>query len=137
MQKVFFVEVSEQEVMDWELVANRNGHIACTHGGESLAGLIASKKQGLIGDDEIAVVDSTAHALKFSGFQQMYFDGRFPADYGIRPDPSLINAPVLVRPQDLEKIPAPGKPLVGGELKRFIERVSAEIAQMLQLNGSK
>jgi threonine synthase len=136
-QKVFFSEVSEQEIMDWELLANRNGHIACTHGGESLAGLVAAKKQGLIADHEVAVVDSTAHALKFSGFQQMYFDRQFPADYGIRPDPSLINAPVLVRPQDLEKIPAPGKPLAGDELKRFIERVSQEIARMLQLNGSE
>ena len=34
-QRVFFVEVPEQAIMDWQLWANRNGHIACTHGGES------------------------------------------------------------------------------------------------------
>ncbi|MCP3951750.1 MAG: threonine synthase, partial [Desulfobacterales bacterium] len=38
-ERVFFTEVTEQEIMDWELNANRNGHIACTHGGECLAGL--------------------------------------------------------------------------------------------------
>ena len=134
MQNVFFVEVSEQDVMDWELVANRNGHIACTHGGESLAGLVASVKQGLIADDEIAVVDSTAHALKFSGFQQMYFDGQFPEDYEITSNPSLINRPVFIGPQNLDKIPAPGKPLTGKDFKRFVERVSQEIAKKLELN---
>jgi threonine synthase len=134
MQKVFFVEVSEQEVMDWELVANRNGHIACTHGGESLAGLVASKKQGLIADGEIAVVDSTAHALKFSGFQQMYFDRQFPEEYNITSNPSLINMPVFIRPEKLDKIPTPGKPLTGKDFKRFVEHVSQEIAKKLELN---
>jgi threonine synthase len=133
MQKVYFVEVSEQEVMDWELVANRNGHIACTHGGESLAGLVASKKQGLIADDEIAVVDSTAHALKFSGFQQMYFDKQFPGDYEITSNPSLINRPVFIRPENLDKIPAPGKPLSGKAFDLFVNRVSDEIAARLDL----
>jgi threonine synthase len=33
-RKTFFVEVSEQDIMDWEIAANRNGHIACTHGGD-------------------------------------------------------------------------------------------------------
>jgi threonine synthase len=136
MQKVFFVEVSEQEVMDWELVANRNGHIACTHGGESLAGLVASKKQGLIADNEIAVVDSTAHALKFSGFQQMYFDRQFPEDYEITSDPSLINRPVFIRPDNLDRIPEPGKPLSGKNFTRFVERVSQEIAKKLELDQS-
>ena len=119
--------------MDWELVANRNGHIACTHGGESLAGLVASKKRGLIADTEIAVVDSTAHALKFSGFQQMYFDGQFPEDYKITPNPSLINTPVYIRPENLDKIPAPGKPLRGKDFESFISRVSDEIAARLEL----
>jgi threonine synthase len=39
-QAVFFAEVQEQAIMDWELTANRNGHIACTQGGETLAGLV-------------------------------------------------------------------------------------------------
>ncbi len=36
---VAVVHVSEQEIMDSMLLANRHGHIACTQGGESLAGL--------------------------------------------------------------------------------------------------
>ena len=39
-QKIFVVEVTEQAIMDHMLLANRNGHIACTQGGESLAGLV-------------------------------------------------------------------------------------------------
>jgi len=47
-QKIFFVEVSEQSIMDWELTANRNGHIACNHGGESLAGLVEASRLGFL-----------------------------------------------------------------------------------------
>jgi threonine synthase len=133
-QRVFFVEVSEQEIMDWELVANRNGHIACTHGGESLAGLVTAKKQGLIAKHDVAVVDSTAHAIKFSGFQQMYFEKQIPPDYEIRPKPEYINAPVLIRPDDLTKLPAPGKPLAGDDLKHFVASVAREVAQILKLS---
>ncbi len=46
--RVFFVEVAEQDIMDWQLTANRNGHIACTHGGESLAGLAVALKKGYV-----------------------------------------------------------------------------------------
>ena len=41
-ERVFFVDVSEQDIMDRQLAANRSGHVACTHGGETLAGLIAA-----------------------------------------------------------------------------------------------
>ena len=132
-QRVFFVEVPEQAIMDWELWANRNGHIACTHGGESLAGLVAAREQGLVAADEVAVIDSTAHALKFSGFQEMYFERSFPQEFEITPDPTLINRPRLVRPEGLEKFPAPGKPLSGEDFERFIDRVSEEIATALDL----
>ncbi len=132
-KRVFFVEVSEQDIMDWQLMANRNGHIACTHGGESLAGLVAAKNQGIIENHESAVLYSTAHALKFSGFQQMYFEKNFPADFEITPDPDLINIPVLIRPKDLKKFPAPGKPLTGDDFKLFVTQVAEEIAQILKL----
>ncbi|MFC1812930.1 threonine synthase [Thermodesulfobacteriota bacterium] len=132
-KNVFFVEVAEQAIMDWELLANRNGHIACTHGGESLAGLVTAKKDGIIEGNDVAVIDSTAHALKFSGFQDMYFENRFPKEFEITPDPGLINAPVFVHPEDLEKVPAPGKPLQGVEFERFVKRVSEEIAEALDL----
>jgi threonine synthase len=132
-QKIFFVEVSEQDIMDWELLANRNGHIACTHGGESLAALVSAYEKGIIEKNEVAVVDSTAHSLKFSGFQEMYFENNFPSEFEISPDPNLINSPVFIRPKDLEKVPAPGKPLIGKDFRRFVERTSEEIANALDL----
>ena len=132
-QKVFFIEVSEQDIMDWELLANRNGHIACTHGGESLAALVSAYEQKIIGKNDVAIVDSTAHALKFSGFQKMYFENSFPEEFEISPNPDLINSPVFIRPKDLEKVPAPGKPLTGEDFKQFVERTSEEIANALDL----
>jgi len=132
-QKVFVVEVTEQAIMDWQLAANRNGHIACTHGGESLAGLMAAKARAIVGRDDVAVLDSTAHALKFAVFQEMYFENRFPAGYEIVPQPELINAPSLVRPPDLKEWPTQEKPLQGAALERFVERESEEIAKRLDL----
>jgi threonine synthase len=132
-QNVFFIEVDEQSIMDWELLANRNGHIACTHGGESLAGLVVARKQKIVGQHHVAIVDSTAHSLKFSGFQKMYFENSFPEEFEISPDPDLINSPVYVHPDDLANVPAPEKPLYGEDLKRFIQGISSEIAKMLSL----
>ena len=132
-KQVFVVQVSEQAIMDWELLANRNGHIACTHGGESLAGLVIAKKQGIIDEGDVAVIDSTAHALKFSGFTDMYFQGDFPPEYDIIADPTLSNRPQLVHPEDLDAVPAPGKPLEGEAFERFVRRTVEEIATALKL----
>ena len=134
-QKTFFVEVSEQDIMDWEIVANRNGHIACTHGGESLAGLVAARARGIIDGQDIAVLDSTAHALKFAGFQEMYFEQKFPADFNIFPRQDLINTPQYVCPDDLDQVPAPGKPIEGEALQRFVNRMAEEIAGLLNLKS--
>jgi threonine synthase len=135
--KTFFVEVSEQDIMDWEILANRNGHIACTHGGESLAGLLKAKKRGIIDKQDIAILDSTAHALKFAGFQEMYFEQKFPPDFKISPQQELINTPVYVHPADLDKVPAPGRPLVGKDFQRFVQRMAEEISKMLDLKKKR
>ncbi|MBU1182731.1 MAG: threonine synthase, partial [Proteobacteria bacterium] len=74
-----------------------------------------------------------AHALKFSGFQEMYFENRFPAEYEVLPDKSLINFPVLIHPEGLDKVPAPGKPLAGNDFNIFVKRISDEIAGLLDL----
>ncbi len=132
-QQVFFVEVSEQEIMDWQLRANRNGHIACTHGGESLAGLVAAKQKGLVDANDVAIADSTAHALKFADFQDLYFQQNFPKAFNIDPKAELINKPVLVRPHDLTRVPAPGKPLQEDDFQKFVNRTSQEIARALDL----
>jgi threonine synthase len=132
-QRVFFIEVAEQAIMDWEIIANRNGHIACTHGGESLAGLVEAAQRGITDKDDIAVVKSTAHALKFAGFQEMYFEQQFPPEFKIKPQPELINTPSYIHPKGLKRIPAPGKPLNEKDFKIFIGRVSEEIAGLLDL----
>jgi threonine synthase len=132
-QRVFFVEVTEQAIMDWQLTANRNGHIVCTHGGESLAGLVAAHRHGITDENDVAVIKSTAHALKFAGFQEMYFEQQFPPEFNIKADPDLINAPVYVQPKDLEHLPAPGRPLTGKAFHLFVRRVSEEIAGLLEL----
>jgi threonine synthase len=132
-RRVFYIDVTEQEIMDWELAANRRGHIACTHGGECLAGLVSAKNRGVISASAVGVLDSTAHALKFAGFQDMYFENRFPPEYEIRPDESLINRPVLVHPEDLEAVPAPGAPLTEAAFARFVRRTAEEIGNALQL----
>ena len=132
-QRVFFVEVAEQDIMDWQLTANRNGHIACTHGGESLAGLQVALKKGFLDSNETAIVDSTAHALKFSGFQDMYFQNRFPDGFAVSPDPSLVNQPRYVHPKHLTQVPAPGKPLEPGAMAVFVEAISRQIAAELRL----
>ncbi|MEE4609118.1 MAG: threonine synthase [Desulfobacteraceae bacterium] len=132
-RRIFVEGVTEQEIMDWQLTANRNGHVACTHGGECLAGLVAAKARGWVNDGETAVLDSTAHALKFSGFQDLYFSGTFPEDFEVVPDAALINRPVTVQPADLEKVPAPGRPLQGADFERFVDLTSREIARFLDL----
>ncbi len=87
------VQVTEQETIEGMLLANRHGHISCTQGGECLAGLKKARELGLIGADETAVLDATAHMLKFIGFQEMYFENSFPPEFGITPDPALANRP--------------------------------------------
>jgi threonine synthase len=133
-QNVFFVSVPEQEIMDAQLLANRNGHIACTHGGETLAGLARAKKAGFVSPHETAIIDSTAHALKFSGFQEMYFEDRMPEEYQIQPRPELRNAPHFIRPEGLKEVPAPGKPLSGEAFQAFVEQTSDAIARNLGLS---
>ncbi len=133
-QRVFFMQVSEQQIMDWQLHANQNGHIACTHGGECLAGLHAAVSQKIVDATETAIVDSTAHALKFAGFQDLYFENRFPAEFEVVPAPELINAPHYIHPKNLDKVPKPGQPLRGVDFERFVDRVSKAIAADLKLH---
>ncbi len=132
-QAVFFSEVEEQAIMDWQLTANRNGHIACTQGGESLAGLVEVKSRGIIGRDDVVVLDATAHAMKFSSFQQMYFENRFPPAFEIVPKASLQNAPRLVRAKGLDVFPSAERPLEGKEFERFVQQTAQAIAEKLKL----
>jgi threonine synthase len=96
---VAVVQVTEQEIMDSMLLANRHGHIACTQGGESLAGFRAAVAADLVDRDEVAVLDATAHHLKFIGFQEMYFENTFPPEFEVTPKPEYQNRPQLLTPK--------------------------------------
>jgi threonine synthase len=132
-QAIFFSEVEEQDIMDWQLTANRNGHIACTQGGETLAGLFEAKGRGIVDKNEVVVLNATAHALKFAGFQAMYFEDGFPPEFEIKPKEALQNAPRLVLPEDLDAVPTAEKPLEGEDFDRFVQRTAEAIAEALAL----
>ncbi|MDR2801017.1 MAG: threonine synthase [Desulfovibrio sp.] len=123
-EKAFTVlRVTEQAIMDCMLLANRHGHIACTQGGECLAGLLAAKEGGLLAPDEFAVLDATAHALKFVDFQNLYFTDAFPADYEIKPKSALVNAPeLLMSPAEKERLGAD-----------FVRETAGRVASRLDL----
>jgi len=132
-QSLFFVQVAEQEIMDWGLEANRNGHIACTQGGECLAGLARAVEQGIVMDSECAILDATAHAIKFSGFQDQYYQQTLAKDYGVVSKAELINTPHLVMPDNEGKVPAQGNPLSDEEFNLFANEISQKIAKDLNL----
>lgn len=132
-KRIFFVSVTEQEIMDAMIIANDNGHIACTQGGESMAGLIKAIEGGLVSKGEIGVLAATAHILKFSSFQDMYLADRFPPEFEVKPRKEFKNIPILVQPKGLRKLPQAGKPLQGKDLDLFIKASAAEVARILDL----
>jgi len=132
-KKIFVVQVTEQEIMDSMILANRNGNVVCTQGGESMAGMKKAVDQGLVKSREIGVLDSTAHMLKFLSFQEKYFNNSFEPEFNVKPREDLKNKPFFVKPERLDKYPAPGKPLKGKEMDRFVNVMSSEIAEILGL----
>ena len=83
--------------------------------------------------DETAIVDSTAHALKFSGFQDMYFQDSFPEGFAVRPNPALVNRPRYVHPEGLDQVPEPGKQMDAEAFNQFVDAVARKIATELGL----
>ncbi|MBN2032354.1 MAG: threonine synthase [Deltaproteobacteria bacterium] len=132
-KKVFVVQVKEQEIMDAMIIANRNGNVACTQGGEAMAGLKRAVEKGFTRPGDIGVLDSTAHMLKFLTFQEMYFQNGFAPEFKVKPREDLKNAPLLVKPSTLDQFPGAGKPLRGDAMKRFIDETAVEIAEILGL----
>lgn len=127
------VEVSEQEIMDGMLSANRNGHIACTQGGESLAGIRRAVQEKKVPEDRVAVLDATAHALKFATFQEKYFSDSFEPEFEVAPRPELRNAPHLIVPPDDVPAPGRGEQLQAEAFQRFVAFAADAIADMLEL----
>lgn len=98
-----------------------------------MAGLRKAIEKGFVRRGETGVLDSTAHMLKFITFQDMYFQDTFPPEFGVAPRQELKNAPLLIKPEKLQRYPQPGKPLQGDDMKRFIDETVAEIARILDL----
>lgn len=121
------VHVQEQQIIESMLLANQNGHIACTQGGECLAGLMQARDQGLIDADEFSILDATAHALKFSGFQEMYFNRSFPRGYEITPREEYINQPQRVLSEEDRKRMS---------REEFTRAAVDEMVQVLGLQGN-
>lgn len=136
-QLVFFVQVKEQAIMDWQLLANQSGHIACTQGGECLAGLSEAIKKKIISSSDIAILDATAHAIKFSEFQDLYFNTQIPKDYEIISNPDLINLPTLVLPMDQSLTPSQQNRLNKEDFRKFVKDISEQIANKLKLDINK
>jgi threonine synthase len=132
-RRIFVVQVTEQEIMDHMLIASRRGHAVCTHGGECLAGLKVALEKKIISPDETVILDSTAHALKFASFQDMYFNGSFPPEYQVVPRKELQNHPLYVRPAHLKRVPGEGTPLSAQEFEEFVSETVREIALILDL----
>jgi threonine synthase len=132
-ESTFFVSVTEQEIMDAMIVANKNGHIACTHGGESMAGFMKAISLGFVSKGEIGILDATAHVLKFSSFQQMYLTDNFPGEFTVRPRREFRNTPITIEPKGVRKVPEAGRPLQGRDLERFTKASAAEVARVLKL----
>ncbi|MFP4629092.1 MAG: threonine synthase [Desulfohalobiaceae bacterium] len=121
------LQVEEQSIMDSMLLANSQGHIACTQGGECLAGLLRAKELKLLDSQEEAVLNSTAHALKFQGFQEMYFQDSLPAEYNVRPRAELVNHPRPILDQDQHR---------SLSSEDFISEAAEEIVRELGLERS-
>ncbi|SMC16498.1 L-threonine synthase [Desulfacinum hydrothermale DSM 13146] len=132
-QAVQVVQVTEQEIMDAMLRANRNGHIACTQGGECLAGWRRAVADGAIPDGKVGVLDATAHALKFAIFQEKYFEDRFEPEFGVVPKEELRNRPVLVRPPQGVPCPVPGAGMDAESFRAFVTATGDAVASMLGL----
>jgi threonine synthase len=133
---VRIVQISEQEIMDSMLFANRNGHIACTQGGECLAGIRKAVAENKIDKNRTAILDATAHALKFAVFQDKYFSGTFEPEFEVAPKPELLNAPLSLSLPDSVPSPARGN-LSPEQFNEFVKYTSLKIAGILDLKASE
>jgi len=131
-ESVRIVQICEQEIMDSMLFANRNGHIACTQGGECLAGIRKAVAEHKADKHRTAVLDATAHALKFAVFQERYFLDSFEPEYEVIPRAELRNSPLALNLPD--SVPNPARQKLDPEqFREFVEYTSSLVAEILDL----
>ena len=56
-----------------------------------------------------------------------------PKEFNVMPDRGLINTPIYMHPEGLDEVPAPGKPLKGEAFQRFVQKVTENVADRLNL----
>jgi threonine synthase len=133
--RFFAVQVREQAIMDNMILANRSGLTICTQGGEGLAGLREALKRGFLAPGERAVIDSTAHALKFAEFQSAYFDDRLTEGFEVQARPELVNRPMDISPQGVP-LPVAGQTQSPADRAAYVAAAARDIAQALGLKSA-
>lgn len=128
------VQVAEQDIMDNMILANRSGLTICTQGGEGLAGLRVALAQGLVTEEERAVIDSTAHALKFSEFQNAYFEDKLTVGYEVKAKTGLVNRPQDISPSGVP-LPMAGQTQTPADRALYVAAASRDIAEALGLKA--
>ncbi|HGY11647.1 MAG TPA: threonine synthase, partial [Desulfobacterales bacterium] len=103
---------------------------------ECLAGLVQAVKQNIVTKKETAILDATAHAIKFSEFQDLYFKSKLPKEYKIDSDPNNINLPALILPDNSDIVPSQTNRLKEKEFQLFVNDISHKIAERLNLKVS-
>lgn len=82
-------QVSEDELANAAVRADRTGLYACPHTGVALAVLIKLLDKGVIQRDQRVIVISTAHGLKFSRFKVDYHNQQLESVLEQYPNPPL------------------------------------------------
>jgi len=82
-------QVSEDELANAAVRADRTGFYACPHTGVALAVLIKLLDKGVIHRDQRVIVISTAHGLKFSRFKVDYHNQQLESVLEQYPNPPL------------------------------------------------
>ena len=114
--------------------ATRSGLTVCTQGGGGLAGLRQALKKGIVGKGERAVIDSTAHALKFAEFQNAYFDDKLKDGFEVSAKSELVNRPRDISPKGVP-LPEAGKTQSPEDRAAYVSAAASDIAGILGLKG--
>ena len=130
------VQVEEQEIMDNMIQANRSGLTICTQGGEGLAGLRQALQKGIVSQGERAVINSTAHALKFAEFQNAYFDDKLRDGFEVSAKNELVNRPRDISPKGVP-LPEAGKTQSPEDRAAYVSAAALDIAEILGLKDKQ
>jgi threonine synthase len=87
--------------------------------------------EALVQDNELVVLDSTAHGIKFAGFQQMYFNDALPPEYEVTSWRNLRNHPIDISSPVIQ-IPSTGAQDTDA-YRSFIVQAGEKVAELIGL----